>query len=176
MPVEAGDIKVYLTGGAANTDPNESRGGVISTTEVDLNTLLNNLWDNVSAAENAGADFSEYRCVALLNDAASGDFTTIKAYVATAINSDAVGLAWEDTINDSDVIAKTATEETVPSGAGLGDFTDDPAAPGILNNPRGSTVTIAPTEVTRLWFRRTHTSGSAAGTLQGLVTVTGETS
>jgi hypothetical protein len=176
MPVEAGDIKVYLTGGGSNTDPKESRGGVISTTEVDLNTLLNNLYDDVSAAENAGADFSEYRCVALKNEAGSGDFTTIKAYVATGINSDAIGLAWEDTINDTSVIAKTASEETVPTGDGLGDFTDDPTAPGILNNPRGDTVTIAPTEVTRLWFRRTHTSGSAAGTLQGLVTVTGETS
>lgn len=176
MPVVSGDIKVYLTGGASNSDPKESRGGAKSATEVDLNTLLNNLYDDVSAAENAGADFSEYRCVALKNEAATGDLTTIKAYVATAINSDAIGLAWEDTINESDIIAKTSTEETAPSGAGLGDFTDDSVAPGILNNPRGSTVTIAPTEVTRLWFRRTHTSGSGAGTLQGLVTVTGETS
>lgn len=176
MPVEPGDIKVYLTGGASNTDPKESRGGTRSTTEVDLNTLLNNLFDDVSAAENAGGDFSEYRCVALRNEAASGDFTNIKAYVATVINSDAMGLAWEDTINDSDVIAKTATESTVPSGPGLGSFTDDPAAPGILNNPRGSTVTISQNEVTRLWFRRTHTSASGAGTMQGLVTVTGETS
>lgn len=176
MPVEPGDIKVYLTGGTSNTNPTESRGGDISTTEVDLDTLLNNLLDNVSAAENAGGDFSEYRCVALKNEAASGELTNIKAYVATIINTDAIGLAWEDSLNDTEVIAKTASETTVPSGTGLGDFSDDPASPGILNNPRGDTVTIAVDEVTRLWIRRTHTSGSASGTVQGLVTVTGETS
>lgn len=176
MPVLEGDIKVYLTGGVSNTDPKESRGGTRSTTQVNLSTLLNNLFDNVSAAENAGGDFSEYRCVALKNEASAGDLTNIKAYVATIITSDAVGLAWEDTINDTDVIAKTATETTVPSGTGLGSFTNNPVSPGILNNPRGSTVTIAPTQVTRLWLRRTHTSGSNSGTVQGLTTVTGETS
>lgn len=175
MPVEDTDIKFYLTGGAANTDPKESRGGTISTTELDQDTILECLFDKVSAAENAGSDFEEYRCIAVKNEAVSGDLTTMKAYIATAITGDAIGLAWEDTLNDTEVIGKTATESTVPSGAGLGTFEDDPTAPGVLNNPRGSTVTIEPGEVTRLWFRRTHTSGSAGGTKTGRATITGET-
>lgn len=172
--MQGSDIKVYLTGGAANTDPNESRGGNKSTTEVDLVTVLNNMFDNVSAAENAGADFSEYRCFVIKNEAVSGSLTTIKAYVAITANNDVIGLAWEDTLNDTEVIAKTATEQTVPSGTGLGSFTDNPTAPGILNNPRGSTVTIQTNQVTRLWIRRTHSTG-AAGTIPIRITITGET-
>jgi hypothetical protein len=34
MAVTAGDVKIYLSGGAANSDPNLSLGGIVSSTEV----------------------------------------------------------------------------------------------------------------------------------------------
>ena len=38
--IETTDIKIYLSGGATNTDPNASLGGIISSTELVDNNLL----------------------------------------------------------------------------------------------------------------------------------------
>ena len=37
--IETTDIKIYLSGGATNTDPNASLGGIISSTELVDNNL-----------------------------------------------------------------------------------------------------------------------------------------
>lgn len=65
MSVSASDIKFYLTGGTANADPNASLGGTTSNVEV-VAATLNNLFDNLSAAEALAGD-TEYRAIAVKN-------------------------------------------------------------------------------------------------------------
>jgi len=59
MAIISTDIKSYLSGGAANTDPNLSLGGIISTTEIVDNTL-HNLYDKITGDEALAGD-TEYR-------------------------------------------------------------------------------------------------------------------
>lgn len=65
MAIVAGDIKLYLSGGAGNSNPNASLGGVISTTEVVDNTL-HNLFDRTTGTEAIAGD-TEYRCIYIKN-------------------------------------------------------------------------------------------------------------
>ena len=64
------DISVVLSGGSNNTSPDLSLGGVASATPI-TNDVLNNLFSDVSADENAnGVD--DFRCIYFFND---GDTT-----------------------------------------------------------------------------------------------------
>jgi hypothetical protein len=58
----AASIVFRLSGGAGNTDPAASLGGVMSSTAVGSNTLF----DTVSAAEALSGD-TEYRCYYVKN-------------------------------------------------------------------------------------------------------------
>lgn len=62
------DIKFYLSGGAANTDPLLSVGGAISSTEVSA-TALNNVWSDITA-ETMSDGFLDYRCIYIKNTSA----------------------------------------------------------------------------------------------------------
>jgi|SRR5215212_2767218 len=66
MPIADTDILIRLSGGAGNTDPNLSLGGIISTTALVDNTL-HNLFDRVSGAESTAGD-TEYRGFYVLNN------------------------------------------------------------------------------------------------------------
>lgn len=71
MVLADSDIKIYLSGGASNTDPNLSLGGARSNTELVDGTVtadggLNNLFDPVTEAEALGGD-QEYRCFYIKN-------------------------------------------------------------------------------------------------------------
>lgn len=86
MPaIQSSDIKVYLSGGADNTNPNLSLGGVISTTELVDNTL-HNLFAKVSAAE-ALAGSVKYRGVYVKNEHASLTYEDILAYISAQTTS-----------------------------------------------------------------------------------------
>lgn len=64
MAVIASELKFYLSGGAANTDPELSVGGVISNSEVV--STVNGLFTSVSAAQ-AASGLIDYRCIYLRN-------------------------------------------------------------------------------------------------------------
>lgn len=72
MTMTTADIKVFLSGGAANADPDASLGGAMSSVEVDLVTLLNNLFDNVTGTE-ATDGVTRYRCVYVQNVSADAN-------------------------------------------------------------------------------------------------------
>ncbi len=74
----AASLQLFLTGGAGNTDPNGSLGGVKSTTQLS-STPLNNLFDNVSPGEASAGDV-EYRAIDIYNagDAAA---QSVAAYI-----------------------------------------------------------------------------------------------
>ena len=50
MPIVAGDIDYFLSGGGANSDPDASLGAAISSTEI-VDASIHNLFDVVGSAE-----------------------------------------------------------------------------------------------------------------------------
>lgn len=109
------ELEFYFTGGASNSDPDASLGGVVSS-----NTLTdasdNNLFDDVTGDEASSGD-TEYRCIALQNDNGSITLKNSKLWFTTNTTSG------DDTLN----IALAATglntqpetlsdESTAPSG------------------------------------------------------------
>lgn len=68
MSVLSTDIKFRLSGGAANSDPNASLGGAVSSVDITNNTLQN-LFDNVTGDEHEAGD-TEYRAFFVKNNAA----------------------------------------------------------------------------------------------------------
>ena len=82
MPIVSTDILFKLSGGSANTDPDASLGGVISTTSIDLVTTLHNLFDQVSSAESSAGD-TEYRCFYVLNNHGTLTLQGAKVWIET---------------------------------------------------------------------------------------------
>ena len=80
-------IVYRLSGGAANSNPAASLGGVMSTTAVAANALF----DTVSAAEALSGD-TEYRCFFILND---GDkaLTNVRLWISDQADVGVLALA-----------------------------------------------------------------------------------
>lgn len=85
MAIVASDLKMYLTGGAGNTDPLASFGGAVSSTEL-TNGVLNNLWADITG-EQASAGRTRYRCVAVKNTHGSLSLTSSKVWIDTNTTS-----------------------------------------------------------------------------------------
>src|SRR4030065_386244 len=110
MPIVAGDLKMYHTGGASNSDPNASLGGVTSSVQFTDNTLRN-LFGDVTPAE-AAAGSVKYRALAFKNTSAFTAYAaaiyisqeTISSWTTMAIGYDSVGT--QSVVN----------ENTAPSG------------------------------------------------------------
>ena len=65
MPIASSDMLFCLAGGAGNSTPSLSLGGSKSNTTITDGTM-NNLWDDVSAAEASAGD-TEYRAFFVMN-------------------------------------------------------------------------------------------------------------
>lgn len=85
MPIATGDIDFHLSGGAGNSDPNASLGGVISSTEV-TDASLHNLFDMVSSDE-ANTGDTEFRCVYVKNNHVSLTLQNAKVWIQTTTPS-----------------------------------------------------------------------------------------
>lgn len=114
MAIVDADVKFFLSGGAGNSDPNASLGGVMSSTEVVDNTL-HNLFDYVSGTE-AGAGDTEYRAIYLknTNSVNAGSFTVGNEYTILSVGTTdftAIGAA-------SNTVGVTFTATGVGSGTG----------------------------------------------------------
>jgi hypothetical protein len=83
MAIVATDIKFYHSGGASNSDPNASLGGVVSSVEITDNTL-HNLFDKVSGDESSAGD-TEYRAFFVKNN--HGTLTLENAYAWVLTNT-----------------------------------------------------------------------------------------
>lgn len=79
------NLRLSLSGGVANVDPDLSIGGDMSTAEGGRITTssvgLNNLFDNISKAENA-AGTTDYRAV-YLHNFGNGPFSSTELYLST---------------------------------------------------------------------------------------------
>jgi len=166
MPIQSSDIEFYLSGGAANADPNASLGGAISANAVGAG--LHNLFDIVSSAEAAAGD-AEYRCFYVKNN--HGSLTLQNAVVF--VQSETGGSNVDELIGLG-TSAINGTEQTVA---------DEDIAPAGVSfsqaNGSGNALAIgdlAPGEHKAIWIRRDVTAGAPAqNNLTSTIRVQGDT-
>ena len=168
MPIVDADLKLYLSGGSANSDVDASIGDPISSVEFTTN-VLHNLFDVVSSAETAAGD-TEYRCVYIKNTHGSLTWTGPVLWISSQTpNSEssfevAIGAAAVDATE-----TKIADEGTAPGGGVT--FTT-PA-----NEGAGLSVgDLAAGSYKAIWFKRIVDFGSGAyNNDQAEVTFKGDT-
>ena len=162
MAISASDILLRLSGGASNTDPNLSFGGIMSTTTVITDNTLHNLFDKVTGAEStAGA--TEYRCFYVLNNHGSLTYQSAKIYIDSEdthsgedveIGLDLAGLdGTADTIADAYTAPDPAVTFSDASGVGN--------ALTLGNIPFGQKYAV--------WVKRVTTASTAAYDDYGIV-------
>jgi hypothetical protein len=158
MAIISANLAFYLTGGASNTLPSASLGGVISNTAFTDNALQN-LFANVSPAE-ALAGSVKYRALSFKNLAAETAYAAVIYLSQETSSADTtVAIAFDSTGTQSVV-----NENTAPTG--LTFSTPLSLAAGIALGD------IAASGVARIWFRRTVTAGAASAADTGKFSVT----
>lgn len=153
MAIVASDLKFYLSGGAANADPNASLGGAISNTEI-TSAALHNLFDRVSGDESAAGDV-EYRGLYFKNT--HGSLTLQSAVVWLVSNTPSADTSIDIALAGEGL---NATMETIvnESTAPVGESFSAPASKGA-----GLSLTNVPSgQYYGIWVRRTVTLGAAA--------------
>ena len=140
----AATLVFRLTGGAANSDPDASLGGAMSSTALSA-TPMNNLFDNVSPAEALAGD-TNYRAIDVFN---SGDATaeSVELYMSAETSSEDSQLDFGDGgVHDgSDQGDTIADESTAPDGISFAHYTSASKL-SVANIPAG--------EACRIWVRR----------------------
>jgi len=161
MGITAGDIDYELTGGAGETQPDDSLGGGKSGTSI-TSATDNNVFDDVTGAEASAGD-TEYRAIAVINEDATEDWTSVVLWITseTGSPSTAIDLAGETPAGDS--IQTIADESTAPTGvsfthpttkgAGI-DMTGQAEATGTLAAAGGVGSWCG------IWLRRVVSSGA----------------
>ena len=151
--IQASDIKVYLSGGADNTDPNASLGGAISNTELTDDTL-HNLFAKVSAAE-AAAGSVKYRAVYVKNTHGTLTYEAAIAYISSQTTSPDTSAKISVASEGKNATIQTiANEDTAPIGQvfSTADGTPNGLALGDL----------AAGDYIGLWCERTVNAGAVA--------------
>jgi hypothetical protein len=149
MPITGGQLKLYLTGGVSNNDPDLSLGGVISTTEFQNNTL-ENLFSSIPPQE-ALVGSVKYRALDLKNTSGLTAYDGI-LYVHTETTS---------TYTSIDVGIDTGTQT-------IADEDTAPSSPAIsFSHPLSLAAGISLGDVVaggtkRIWFRRTVAAGATS--------------
>lgn len=106
----ASDLKLYLSGGIGNTDPNLSLGGIMSNTEV--GTSLHQLFDIVLPQEALDGDI-ECRCVWGKNTHVSETLYAAKLYIDLETTStDTIVAHAYDSVGTQTIV----NEKTMPVG------------------------------------------------------------
>jgi len=164
MAIVATDIKYYLSGGAANTNPAASLGGGISTTEVAPSTIF----DTVASAESSAGD-TEYRCVYVKNNHATLSLTTAKLWVQT--NSTSAGSDIDVVLSDQGKnVAETQTvanENTAPT-----EVFANTAVSEVTGLAMGN---LAPAEFYAIWIKRVIAAATPAAADGFTLRVKGDT-
>lgn len=180
MPIVASDIKIKMSiksGSAGNTlaqaDINASIGKYISTTEV-VTAVLNNLFDNVTGAENA-ASAVEYRCVFVHNTHGTLSLENAGLYISSQV---AGGASLDIAIDN---IAASAIGSSSPQAFEAALTTTNPGgAVGAFSAPTSSGTalvlgTIPAGFCKAFWIRRTAANTVALDSDGGTFVVFGDT-
>lgn len=163
MPIASSDIKYYLSGGAANSDPAAAIGGAQSSVEV----TTNDLFDDVSSAEATSGD-AEYRCVYVENTHASLSLIGAKVFIQSQTSSAdtdiAIALAGEGKNGTAETVAD---EGTAPSGESFSQPASFAAGLDLGD--------LAPGDSYPIWIRRTVNAAAASTTDSWTIRVQGDT-
>lgn len=166
-------IKTASAGDAdAQADENESLGKYMSTTALDLGTPLNNLFDDVSGAENAASDV-EYRCIFVLNDHATLPLQGTKVWIQSEVAngaSIAIGLDPAGNVarnSGSAQAAEIANEGAAPAGVSFSSPTSEGAGLSIGD--------LDADDVRAIWIRRTAANNAALNNDGATLRVKGDT-
>jgi len=135
-------LEYFLTGGAANADPDASLGGDTSSVNVN-STALNNLFDNVLPPEIDGVAYVDYRAFSIKN---TGDAEArhVDFYLTDTPNAESTLAVWVDVTG----ALSTVDEDTEPAGA-TGNWTQP------LVGSKMSLANLAAGAEHRVWIRRT---------------------
>ena len=148
MAIISTDIQYRLSGGASNSDPAASLGGVKSS------TAASNYFDDVSSAEASAGD-TEYRCVYVHNAHATLTLIGAKVFIQTNTPSSdtdvAIGLG-SSAINGTE--QTVADESTAPTGVSFSAPTTFAGGLAIGDLVAGAHKAV--------WVRRTVNAGAAA--------------
>jgi hypothetical protein len=154
MPaISSSEIKVYLSGGVGNTDPNSALGGAISTTEM-TDDSLHNLFAKVGAAE-AAAGSIKYRGIYVKNTNGTLTYESALAYISSQTTSPdtSIKIAVADEGQNA-TIQTIANEDTAPVGEVFS------TAAGVGNGL--SLSNMAAGTYIGIWVERTVTAGASA--------------
>lgn len=165
MAIVAADIKFKLSiltgaaGNAATSTPAGSLGKYISTSELS-GTALNNLFDDISGAENAASDV-EYRCVFVHNAHATLSLQNAVVYLSAEVGGGAgIAIAVDDVteslIGGASAQADEIADEGTAPGAGVGAFSSPTTAGTGL-----SLGTIQAGYCRAFWVKRTAANSAA---------------
>lgn len=127
MAIIQSEIQFFLSGGAGNSDPNASLGGVRSTTQI-TTAQLANLFANVAPQE-AQDGSVRYRALYILNSNASLTWENAVAFLQAntpsadttidiSVATEAIGATIQTIVNDT--TAPTGQTFTAPSAVGTG--------------------------------------------------------
>lgn len=175
--IVAGEIlfKRSVSAAAGNTtaqpDPNLSLGDQISTTAW-AGGSLNDLFDDISGAENAGS-VVDYRCIFIHNSNASNPLENAVVYLSSEVALGASIAVGADTTATSALGAATAqaltvaNETTAPAGVSFSSPTTVGAGVSLGTIPAGS--------VKAFWIRRTAANSAALSADGVTIAVTGDT-
>ena len=149
MAILSTDLKYRFSGGAANSSPAASIGGVISS--VDVTGVL---FDDVTSAEALAGDIN-YRCIYVRNN--HGSLTALSTKIWIQVNTPStetivdIGLG-AAAINATETA--TANEATAPSSVSFTNPTNEAGALTIGDIPFGQYKAV--------WIRRTVSAAASA--------------
>lgn len=127
MAITATDLRFKLSintgpgNSTAQADPNDSIGGFMSSTELS-GTPANNLFDDITGAENAAAAVLDYRCMFVHNSHATLTLQAPAVWISAEVASGAdVAIALDGTGVVAEALAtaqaeRVANEATAPTG------------------------------------------------------------
>lgn len=164
--ITSSDLKVLLSGGASNADPDASLGGAVSSVELVDNTL-NNLFDTVVGQESQTGD-KEYRCIYIKNNHATLSLINPVVYVASQTTSETTDLKISVATETGSPVQSLPNENTQPSGQTF-----------VLADGESNAISLgsdlAPGEVKALWVEWDITAGTVAIIDSATIQVRGET-
>ncbi len=120
MVVGANDVKLFLSGGTANSDVNASLGGGISNTEISLSGI-NNLFDDVGSAQ-VRDGHTDYRCFYIKNNHAADTMSNVSLSISSPSPSTSTAIEFSPVSLDQ--VGVLPNDTTAPSIQPLGSSTE----------------------------------------------------
>lgn len=178
MPIVASDIQFRLSvlsgsqGNSVAGTPAGSLGAWVSTTVL-TDATLNNLFDDVSGAENAALE-AEYRCLFVYNSHATLEYQNVFLWIDSQVTGGADVAIGVDPTAASAVNAtvqqalSVANEDTAPAGVGF-------STTAVTRGTGLSLGTIPASGVKAFWVRRTTTNSAPLSNDGAVLAVSGDT-